>query len=79
MASNHFPRRTKTKGRLEKCLAKPKSRRKIMEITHARRGQLTKWESPIMNYITSRRSQPPLAFAVPLSRFMSQVGGGSIR
>jgi len=50
-----------------------------MEITHARRGQLTKWESPIMNYITSRRSQPPLAFAVPLSRFMSQVGGGSIR
>src|SRR5664280_1426372 len=27
--------------------------------------------------LTSRRSQPPLALAVPLSRFTSQVGGGS--
>ena len=27
--------------------------------------------------LTSRRSQPPLALAVPLSRFASQVGGGS--
>jgi len=26
---------------------------------------------------TSRRSQPPLALAVPLSRFTSRVGGGS--
>jgi len=26
---------------------------------------------------TSRRSQPPLALAVPLSRFASRVGGGS--
>ena len=26
---------------------------------------------------TSRRSQPPLALSVPLSRFASQVGGGS--
>ena len=28
-------------------------------------------------FLTSRRSQPPLALAVPLSRFMSRVGGGS--
>ena len=27
--------------------------------------------------LTSRRSQPPLALSVPLSRFASQVGGGS--
>src|ERR1035437_2422741 len=27
--------------------------------------------------LTSRRSQPPLALAVPLSRFTSRVGGGS--
>jgi hypothetical protein len=27
--------------------------------------------------LTSRRSQPPLALAVPLSRFTPQVGGGS--
>src|ERR1035437_4895616 len=27
--------------------------------------------------LTSRRSQPPLALAVPLSRFPSRVGGGS--
>ena len=27
--------------------------------------------------LTSRRSQPPLALSVPLSRFTSQVGGGS--
>src|ERR1017187_5102714 len=27
--------------------------------------------------LTSRRSQPPLALAVPLSRFTSPVGGGS--
>ncbi len=28
--------------------------------------------------LTSRRSQPPLALAVPLSRFTSRVGGGSV-
>src|SRR5664279_4615333 len=28
-------------------------------------------------HTVSRRSQPPLALAVPLSRFTSQVGGGS--
>src|SRR5450631_2434585 len=27
--------------------------------------------------LTRRRSQPPLALAVPLSRFTSRVGGGS--
>ena len=27
--------------------------------------------------LTSRRSQPPMALAVPLSRFTSRVGGGS--
>ena len=27
--------------------------------------------------LTSRRSQPPLALSVPLSRFTSRVGGGS--
>src|ERR1039458_10298815 len=27
--------------------------------------------------LTSRRSQPPLRLSVPLSRFTSQVGGGS--
>src|ERR1017187_8634073 len=27
--------------------------------------------------LTSRRSQPPLVLSVPLSRFTSQVGGGS--
>ena len=27
--------------------------------------------------LTSRRSQPPLALAVPLSRFTPRVGGGS--
>ena len=31
----------------------------------------------IASGLTSRRSQPPLALAVPLSRFTSQVGGGS--
>ena len=30
-----------------------------------------------MMRLTSRRSQPPLALAVPLSRFTSLVGGGS--
>jgi Carbohydrate binding domain len=30
-----------------------------------------------MSSLTSRRSQPPLALAVPLSRFTSRVGGGS--
>ena len=30
-----------------------------------------------MSGLTSRRSQPPLALAVPLSRFTSRVGGGS--
>src|ERR1035441_4818971 len=34
-------------------------------------------ESWIFCCLTSRRSQPPLALAVPLSRFTSQVGGGS--
>ena len=29
------------------------------------------------SHLTSRRSQPPLARSVPLSRFTSQVGGGS--
>jgi len=28
-------------------------------------------------FLTSRRSQPPLALSVPLSRFTSRVGGGS--
>jgi hypothetical protein len=31
----------------------------------------------IVRSLTSRRSQPPLALAVPLSRFTSRVGGGS--
>ena len=31
----------------------------------------------IYGCLTSRRSQPPLALAVPLSRFTSRVGGGS--
>src|ERR1039458_4591984 len=30
-----------------------------------------------MRRLTSRRSQPPLALAVPLSRFTTRVGGGS--
>src|ERR1035438_7724869 len=32
---------------------------------------------PRRHGLTSRRSQPPLALAVPLSRFTSRVGGGS--
>src|ERR1035438_10314672 len=32
---------------------------------------------PFTSRLTSRRSQPPLALAVPLSRFTSRVGGGS--
>ena len=31
----------------------------------------------ITSRLTSRRSQPPLALSVPLTRFTSQVGGGS--
>jgi len=31
----------------------------------------------IYRSLTSRRSQPPLALSVPLSRFTSRVGGGS--
>ena len=35
------------------------------------------WTLLIIIGLTSRRSQPPLALAVPLSRFTSRVGGGS--
>lgn len=38
MASKHLPRRAKTKGGLEKCLANPGSRQKITKTTHAVRG-----------------------------------------
>jgi hypothetical protein len=44
MASKHLPRRAKTKGGLEKCLANPGSRQKITKTTHAVRGLQTKWE-----------------------------------
>ena len=44
MASKHLPRRAKTKGGLEKCLANPGSRQKITKPTHAVRGLQTKWE-----------------------------------
>jgi len=46
MASKHLPRRAKTKGGLEKCLANPGSRQKITKTTHAVRGLQTKWEIP---------------------------------
>src|SRR5208283_4901169 len=36
------------------------------------------WDGRKMSFHTgSRRSQPPLALSVPLSRFTSRVGGGS--
>ena len=35
------------------------------------------WYVSQIRGLTSRRSQPPLALAVPLSRFTSRVGGGS--
>jgi len=36
------------------------------------------FDGPKMSFHTgSRRSQPPLALAVPLSRFTSRIGGGS--
>ena len=47
MASKHLPRRAKTKGGLEKCLANPGSRQKITKTTHAVRGLQTKWEIPV--------------------------------
>ena len=51
MASKHLPRRAKTKGGLEKCLANPGSRQKITKTTHAVRGLQTKWE--IQDYCVS--------------------------
>jgi len=49
MASKHLPRRAKTKGGLEKCLANPGSRQKITKTTHAVRGLQTKWEIQVQN------------------------------
>ncbi len=50
MASKHLPRRAKTKGGLEKCLANPGSRQKITKTTHAVRGLQTKWEIPVKGF-----------------------------
>jgi len=49
MASRYLPRRAKTKGGLEKCLANPGSRQKITKITHAVRGYKPNGKSQLSN------------------------------